>query len=174
MNNRKYFDEQVADSDEFQDFVSYMLFLYAGLSYSCYKSPLWQIHLGESRLGLEIKYDKTAQSHIIAKQNYNLYIETEERYCDTDMYKASGIYRNDNSWLYTIGNYYIIYIFSKKLLGQIKSKYKNIEISRKTSKGFLLPRSDAEKYAAKIIHPKLSDMSPEVQNIYKNIINNLS
>ena len=66
---------------------------------------------------------------------------------------ASGIYRNDRTWLYIIGNYEIIYIFSKKRLRELhkENKYKVFEIGQGTSKGFLLPENDIEKYVEKII-----------------------
>ena len=87
------------------------------------------------------------------EETENLYIEIAEKSKpEIEKYSMSGIYRNDNTWLYVQGNREIFFIFSKRLLKQLfeAGKYKEIEIGMKTSKGFLMPRNDAEKYSAKI------------------------
>jgi hypothetical protein len=77
---------------------------------------------------------------------------SEKSNADNVNFINSGIYRNDNTWLYIIGNYKILFIFGKSTLKLMyKSKrYREVEIP--TSKGFLVPKVDAEKYALKIIY----------------------
>ena len=69
---------------------------------------------------------------------------------------------DDNTWLYIIGNYETIFIFSKRLLQSLSrtGKYKHLENGTKTSVGFLLPKQDAEKYAAKILYPSAENRKP--------------
>lgn len=89
------------------------------------------------------------------KKTGNLYIETKEKSNKLNPnFVDSGIYRDDNTWLFLIGNYEEIFIFSKKDL--ILMEKTNIEgkINRKTetSIGFTLNREIAERYCAKKIN----------------------
>ena len=63
------------------------------------------------------------------------------------MYKNSGIYKNDNCWLYCIGNYEELFLFGKKNLKHLfkDNSYPVIESHAKTTKGFLLSREQAER-----------------------------
>jgi len=141
----RIYKERLRTGLEYQDFVAEQLYK-IGLPIFNYASKKYQIECGENKLGVEIKYDAKFAS------TGNLYIELQEKTNPQNSnYIDSGINRNDNSWLYIIGNYNTIYIFSKRLLNQIASKYKSIENNTKTSIGFLLPKLDAEKYAARII-----------------------
>ena len=105
--------------------------------------------IGENKQGIEIKLDR------LINKTGNIYIETEEKSDKANLnYAPSGIYRNDNTWLYVIGNMVSkIYIFGKRILQGMDrtKKYKAVEIA--TSRGFLLPVADGEKYALKILFP---------------------
>jgi hypothetical protein len=95
-------------------------------------------------LGAEIKY----QSRF--KEYGSLVIETSEKaHPDNSVFIPSGIYREDNSWLFVTGDDETVYIFSTKYLRLLERKYKTYE--KPTSRGFLLPISDAEKYCLRRI-----------------------
>jgi len=91
-----------------------------------------------------MKFEATGNLWIGVKEKSN---PENKRYVD------SGIHRKDNTWLFIIGNYNEIFVFTKKLLMLLykSGRYKVIQNTTKTSEGFLLNRADAEKYAAKII-----------------------
>ena len=138
---------KLAEALEFQDFVAEKLYA-VGLPLFNYASRKYQVEKGENKLGIEIKKD--------AKFNKtgNLWIEIAEKSDPTNpSYVSSGIFRNDNSWLYAIGDETTLFIFPKSLLVNLynSQRYKTMENGTKTSKGFLLPEKDARKYAAKII-----------------------
>lgn len=150
----EYYEACRLEAEEFQDFVVDVCLERLGLAIVQYTSRKYQFEIGESRTGVEIKKDRKYA------ETGRLFIETEERKFPWLNYTASGIYRKDNSWLYIIGNYDILYIFSKKLLRQIIAKaklpnskphYDIIEIGAKTSRGFCLPKKDAERYAVEFI-----------------------
>lgn len=150
MNYKSYYKECLQKGLEFQDFVSSLLLKELGLPLTAFNSKKYQYSLGENAQGIEIKFDDKY------KATGNIYIETHEKADpERDNYTESGIYRNDNSWLYLIGNYSEVFIFSKKILhlldsaNQDRKQFKQVQT--KTSIGFLLPKSDAEKYCAKKI-----------------------
>ena len=141
-----YYKDMFDKGLEYQDFVTEQLYQ-IGIVAITYASKKYQFHKGESLNGIEIKFDDGMASG-------NLYIETQERIYADKPYIPSGIYRSDNSWLYVIGNYDIIYIFSKKQLQMVfeNNKYPEIEIDKQTSKGFLLPQSYAkDRLAIRVI-----------------------
>ena len=143
----EYYKEKLKQGLHFQDFVVEELYK-IGLPIISYSSKEFQTLIGENKAGIEIKNDTN-----YTKTN-NLYIEIAEKSnANNPVYIPSGIYRNDNTWLYLIGDYKKIFVFGKSLLLQLHkiNKYKQIEIP--TSKGYLLPLADAEKYAIRIIIP---------------------
>lgn len=141
----RYYKEKLEQGLTYQDFVVEKLYE-IGLPLISYSSKKYQALIGENKIGIEIKNDdKFAETG-------NFYIETAEKSDANNLnWIPSGIYRNDNSWLYILGNYNEIYIFSKKQLILIHKtgKYKEVEIP--TSKGYLLPMDKAEKYWIKKI-----------------------
>lgn len=123
---------------EFQDFVIDM-FYSIGLPLISYSSKLYQIKIGENKAGIEIKFDRKF------RETGNIYIETAEKSNKNNPeYILSGIYRDDNTWLYVIGDYHIIYILSKKQLKKAHERHRYKEVVTPTSKGFLIPISDIE------------------------------
>lgn len=94
--------------------------------------------------GIEIKFDDKMD------KTGNIYIETAEKSNPKNpRYVDSGIYRIDNSWLYLTGNYSSIFIFGKQHLKLMSEKGNFRTVQTDTSKGFLVPISDAKKYCLK-------------------------
>jgi len=145
MRMNSYYEEKLKQGLEYQDFVSEQLYQ-IGLPIFNYASKKYQIQRGENKLGIEIKFDDKY------KTTGNLYVELAEKSKkENECFILSGINRNDNCWLYIIGDYETIYIFTKRQLKELYKINHYIEKEIPTSKGFLLPKTDAEKYAAKII-----------------------
>lgn len=142
MNN--YYAEKLTQGLEYQDFVMEYLY-HQGLPLITYTSKKYQIEKGENKLGVEIKFDN----------NYvktgNLYIEVMERSNVNYNYIDSGIFRKDNTWLYIQGNYNEAFVFFKVQLQGLSKRYNIIEIKNKTSKGFLLPKIDINKFCGKVL-----------------------
>lgn len=149
----EYYREMLEVGGEFQDFVIDLLLRELGLAISMYSSRRYQATRGESAQGVEIKFDRKLH------ETGNLYIEVAEKTRpENPDWVPSGIYRNDNSWLYAIGDYTILYLFSKKWLQRLHAsgKYDVITIDRGTSRGFLL-RDAEKKLAMKEILTGLTD-----------------
>lgn len=149
-----YYKEMLSKGLHFQDFVIEELYK-IGLPIISYSSKEFQNLIGENKAGIEIKLDRKFRN------TNNLYIEFEEKSNPTNSsFVKSGILRNDNTWLYLIGDYQTIYIFSKKQLIILlkhcqlhpKNKEKLILVLTPTSKGMLLPLSLCEKYCIKTIN----------------------
>ncbi|MFY8248365.1 MAG: hypothetical protein ACOVJ5_01550 [Gloeomargaritales cyanobacterium] len=131
---------------QFQDFVTDILIKELGISLSSYSSREYQNVKGENKQGFEIKFD---DKYIITG---NLYIEISEKANENNLkYIDSGIFRNDNTWLYIIGNYNELFIFSKKYLILMYESKKYREVETPTSRGILINKKDAEKYCIKKI-----------------------
>lgn len=58
-------------------------------------------------------------------------------------------WRKDNSWLFVIGDEKTIYIFSTKYLQMLEDRFN--KVSKPTSKGFLIPVQEADKYCIRKI-----------------------
>ena len=145
-NYREYYSIQLSEAQEYQDWCTTVFIKELGVAVTNYQSKKYQYNVGENVQGLEIKNDKKF------RETGNLYIEVKEKsHPSNPNYVKSGIYRLDNSWLYCIGDYNIIYIFAKKHLQLIYEAGKYREVTTPTSIGFLLPINDADKYCAKRI-----------------------
>ena len=126
---------------QYQDFVTEKLYE-KGILTITYASKKYQIKYGENKAGIEIKFDDKC------KRTGNLYIEISEKSNKNNPYFVdSGIYRDDNTWLFIIGDYSNIYILSKIQLQKVHREKKFIEINNETSNGFLLPISYAKEQA---------------------------
>ena len=138
----KEFYKKLEEAQEFEDFV-YNLLYHEGIPIVGFSSKKYQFAKGENMAGIEIKYDKRYE------ETGNLYIETaEKRYPSNPEYAPSGINRGDNSWLYLIGDYNIIYIFPIKYLKSWENNFKAVEIT--TSRGYLMPENIAIQRSIKI------------------------
>jgi hypothetical protein len=174
MNNepeyREYRNNQIESGAQFQDFVVSVCWQTIGLAIVQYSSKLYQQTVGESRTGAEIKNDRNFCT------SGNLYIELMEKAEPREgPYAMSGINRTDNSWLFIIGDYDTIFIFAKSiLLGLYRTgKYREVENKTKTSRAFLLPVEDAQRYAAVILEPKASDKIKKISAELKSITSDM-
>ena len=131
---------------DFQDFVATKLHDNLGITITNYSSMKWQFTTGENRQGIEIKLDRTCTN------TNRLSIEIAEKSkAINPLFVPSGIYRNDNSWLYIQGTWRIIFVFAKSLLIGLHKSGKYGEHEEPTIKAFFLPFDDAKKYAAKVL-----------------------
>lgn len=130
---------------EFQDFVACQL-MRRGLMIVQFGSQEYQSKYGESANGVEVKFDR------LFRQTGNLYFETAERTSTSKGFVPSGIHRADNTWLWVIGDYSTLFIFPKNVLQLVERRF--IPKITATSKGYVMPLSEAKKLAAKIIEVK--------------------
>lgn len=133
---------------EYQDFICEKLHA-LGIVLQNMQSQQYQLKK-ENLLGLEIKFDRQLE------KTGNIYIEIAEKANPANpYYVASGIYRDDNSWLFGIGDYEDFFIFTKKRLKEIDGLRKKgridglREVTIPTSHGFLIPRNLAEQWCAR-------------------------
>ena len=121
---------------QYQDFATDIMRV-AGMSFTGYASKKYQFEKGENMIGWEMKLDNKT------KDTGNLYMEISEK-TNKGLGPGSvdsGIYREDNSWLYLIGDRTTLYIFAKR---QLRMAYEKGYYSPRTTKtatgeGFLLP-----------------------------------
>lgn len=145
---KKYRQDKIQEGLEFQDIMMETLFA-IGIALSPYTSIKRQIESGENIQGIEIKHDGNF------RETGNLWIEGQEKSNpDKANYVSSGIYREDNSWLFLIGDEVTAYLFAIKHLRAVYPKYRLIENNTRTSRGILMPIRDAEKYCIRKIEAK--------------------
>lgn len=140
---------------EFQDFIVEKASQELGITISVFQSKKYQYAKGESLQGVEIKYDarSTGDStyyECIATNNVAIEI-AEKTSANNRDYIPSGIYRQDNSWLYIVGNYDCAWIFAKTILILLhKSRMAQYRVNElPTLVSMLLPIAHADKYCAK-------------------------
>lgn len=136
------FDEDLKQGEQYQEFVSDMLFIHLKLAIFCYNNATNQLKIGENPQGIEIKFDRKLE------KTGNVYIETET-YGHVD-----GIYKiNCNSWLWVIGNYHKFYIFSRKTLQKMhkSGKFRQVINKYDSSSGFLINETEALEWSEKVI-----------------------
>lgn len=135
---------------EFQDFVADQLFRF-GIALTAFMSRKYQYERGENLQGIEIKLDDRWH------ETGRLSIEIAERSDAQSMWVNSGIYRNDNTWLYVQGNQAGFFIFPRKFLRHMfeKNGYPTEEKpkGKPTIRTFYLPVAHAEIYAALVWRP---------------------
>jgi hypothetical protein len=161
VNYSQYYKAKLEGALLYQDFVVDLLWNTIGLAVVCYSSKAYQQAVGESRTGVEIKHDEKFS------KTGNLWIEVAEKAKPRPgPYAASGIYRDDNSWLYVSGNYNTVFVFPKRLLQALakSGRYKILENNTGTSQGYLLPEADARKYACVVLQPNKSDKVAKLVN----------
>jgi len=152
----QYYQQQLREGVEFQDFIAEQLHL-QGIVLQSFSSKKYQLRK-ENMLGLEIKFDKKYAN------TGNLYVETAEKASIRDgPYAPSGIFRDDGCWLFGIGNRTEFFVFAKTILrlvvslSSVRLKEKGLrKVETPTSRGILFPRAFAASIAAKIFlfdHP---------------------
>jgi len=133
------------DGLEFQDFVCEQLarqhIVLQNLS-----SKRYQFEVGENLQGFEIKFDGRCSD------TGRLSIEIAEKASATNVaWIPSGIYRDDNSWLYIQGNYSVLFLFAKNWLRRYyESKRPGTHDSHGTVRKFYLPLMLARECAVKV------------------------
>lgn len=130
--------------NKYQDFVMEKLYK-MGLPLLMYSSLEFQRSHGENMAGIEIKLDRKY------KRYDSHYIEISERTNAKQNFRDSGIFRNDNSWLFLIGDYEEANIFSIRQLRSFYNKNNKSVVCTKTSKGFILSRNEIEKLKLRTI-----------------------
>jgi len=122
----EYYADKLNDGIEFEKFVYEVLKDIGLVVTKPYTTKKMQFK-GENSIGWEIKYDQRMA------ETGNAYIEIAEKSDPkNDKYVNSGIYRDDNTWLWLIGN-------------------RQVENDRKTSIGYLIPKEILKRYAGKVI-----------------------
>jgi hypothetical protein len=95
---------------EFQDYIITLLIKDHGIVIQPYSSKKYQFEIGESLQGYEIKYDARSTgdcTHGYCKATNNVAIEVDEKTnANNENWVKSGIFREDNTTHYLIGNYH--------------------------------------------------------------------
>lgn len=165
-NYHEYRAAQIRDGMLFQDFVVDLAYQH-GLVIAQYASREYQMSVGESRTGVEIKHDKRM------KETGNLCIETAEKAIPRPgPYAPSGIMRMDH-WLYAIGDYDTVFFLPSNILRALAGIEKYRKYETPTSQGFLLPVENGRKYAAFVLTPSagsmVSDLVRDVADIAREL-----
>jgi len=146
-NYDKYRAEKLEEGKEYQDYVCERLHKH-GIVLQNMTSRKHQ-YKRENMLGLEIKKDN------LFPLTGRVYIETHEKAVPREGdYALAGINRNDNSWLYGVGNEQTFFIFSKTMLRRLLKKNPPFLFHPKptdTSIGFCIPVDAAKQIACKVI-----------------------
>jgi len=138
-----YYEDKLDEGQKFENHVKRVFFERFAINLD-FTGKDNQNKIGETLQGIEVKFDNRF------KETGNLYIEVAEKTnADNPEFIKSGIFRDDNTWLYVIGNYKVLYIFAKKTLLEIKGKFNHVNTS--TSMGYLIDKQNADKYCIKKI-----------------------
>ena len=138
--------DTIEAGNTFEDFVCDQL-SEMGINLRTYKSRDFQFEKGENKIGWEIKLDK---EHI---KHGHLSIEIAERTRNDPYLKwtNSGIFRNDNSWLYIQGNNKLFWIlFKPTLIYFYRNNHPATQEKFGTIRTFYLDYSDADKLGKRI------------------------
>ena len=140
-----YYKEKLEEGLIFQDVVTRELYQ-RGIIIVGYSSRRFQNTEGENMIGAEIKRDGNF------RKTGNIYLETAEKSHPSNAnYVKSGIFRDDNSWLFVIGDERSVYVFSTKYLKLLVAQKKWHEVRKSTSIGTLMPTGQAERYCLRRI-----------------------
>ena len=144
----EYYKQQLADGKAFEQYVKQQLAEKRQMHLDIIDSKEEQITIGETRQGYEIKYDKRY------KNTGNLYIETKEKSNPANPnYVASGIFRQDNTHTWIIGDYKQVYMFKKQTLVEVYEEKQYLRyVTTATSHGFLLNQRLIDKYKIDYIY----------------------
>jgi hypothetical protein len=155
------YEDNLIEGDAFAAFVATQLAVF-GLEVGLYRTQHEQYDVGESRMGLEIKFDRQLAS------THNVYIEREEKTrASNRAFVPAGIERGDNTLLYGIGNRQEFYIFGKRTLQRVYEAFTRPKFreylppgrdfqlrATPTSRGFTLARGLAASWAERIFKAK--------------------
>jgi hypothetical protein len=145
--NQIQYTNKLANGMEYQDKVCIELSKY-NIILQNINSKIFQYEIGENLQGFEIKQDKTS----LKTNRYSIEI-AEKTNGNNINWINSGIFRNDNSFIYIQGNEKFFHMFSKSFLINIykTNKYKTYEYPKElpTVKKWYLDFVDADKYCIK-------------------------
>lgn len=142
--HERYYEERLAAGEDFENLVVDVLYR-NGLPVVAYKGRRAQ-QLGENRAGFEIKLDERFAA------TRNLYIEVAEKSRPSRPdFTPSGVYRDDNTWIYVIGNRAVLFLFGKRTLQRAHRSGRYEQVETETSRGFLLPERVAREIAERVI-----------------------
>ena len=137
---------------EYEEFIYQYFWESRGFDICPIRERQGQYTIGENRLGMEIKHDRGLSN------SEGIFIETAEKSDAANIhYVPSGIYRGDNTWLYAVGDYDIMYVFfveHLRKIDQIKPSPEYIyrPTAGDTFEGFCLRKYKAETLAGLIIN----------------------
>jgi len=136
----------------YQDFIVDLMLQVLRFPVTVYSSRLYQTTVGEGPVGVEIKHDEKYA------ETGNLWIEVAEKAYPRDgAYVPSGVFRDDNSWLYIIGDYDTVFVFAKNILQAFAKRYNLHENRTRTSQGYLLSDAVARQSAARVLAPNAAE-----------------
>jgi hypothetical protein len=108
---------------EFQDYIITLLIRDHGIVIQPYSSKKYQFEVGESLQGYEIKYDARSTGDCTygnCEATNNVAIEVYEKTnANNTNWIRSGIFREDNTTHYLIGNYHGCWIIEKRILRKL-------------------------------------------------------
>ena len=136
------YESNLRDAKEFENFVSDTLMHECAILACVYRGKHHQVLYGESRTGIEIKYDKKF------RQSGNLFIETAESCHQSKALKKAGIYHPSDPWLFVIGDYSSFWVFATTTLRLCHERGSHRKVSTPTSEGMLLPIEAADEIRA--------------------------
>lgn len=141
------YTNMLANGMEYQDRVCILLARY-NIILQNINSKRFQYSVGENLQGFEIKQDKSS----LKSGRYSIEI-AEKRNSENSKWIDSGIFRNDNSFVYIQGNEEFFHMFSKDFLIKMfkTKKYKIDEWpkDKPTVRKWYLYFEDANKYCIK-------------------------
>lgn len=148
-----YYISNLEDSHRFEVYAEWVFRQY-GIDIGLFYGRQQQYEVGETRAGIEIKHDKKSQ------ETGNYYFEYMERLTAQGSWVESGLLKKDNTRYYfygVIGDYLILpkdrlmdYYRRIVLENDPPAGCRKAEALRGTSKGFLLPRTEAVKISLPI------------------------
>jgi hypothetical protein len=152
----EYYEKMLKLGLEYQDFVVDKLYE-IGIPIISYSSKHYQYTYGENKGGIEIKHDQRLN------ETGNLFFEIDEKSnAANKQFIKSGIYRDDNTFMYAIGNYSVLYLCMKKSVqrcyewdlnhDETKRRGKILPSKTNTSHGWVISKDFVEQnIAGKII-----------------------
>lgn len=140
--------EELEDTLIYQDFISLKLFHDLGWSVNQLASRKYNIEIGESIAGVEIKNDKKMS------ETGNLYIELAEKKPWGDGFVPSGIEREDNTLFWCIGDFKVAYVIVKKQLKFLCDNFERFgfkKVQTGTSVGILIPTKFLDEHEIYVV-----------------------
>jgi hypothetical protein len=142
MSLHKDYTPNLKMAGEFEDFVSDVFYWRFGTPVHVYRSRKFQVAVGESRAGVEVKLD------LLWRQTGRLFIETAERWNEQVEMRPAGIH--GPGWLYVVGDFSRFWVFGTRTLRLLESEGSFVKKEIATARGFVLPVANADRWASRI------------------------